>query len=167
MCQLGTCLPLVTVSLVSLLASVCQPAQTAESTDSQELSQDAATTAVATGGNRWRRELRRGTGDATFGGREAGYRRTRKIVNRGRDSNGRQRQRGVAKGVRRGVSRRGNLLAAALSTLSSGVSLGLSAGVRSKVRQTGGDDRIFRGVEPEPHSWPWIVKVKVHTIPDN
>lgn len=154
MCQLGTCLPLVTVSL---LATVCRPAQTVESSVThnwQELSQAVATTVPVI--NRRRRDLRRGRGGDAVGG----FRRGRKPAKRGRDSNWRQRLRGVANGAGRRVSRRGSLLSAALSTLSSGVSLGLSGGVTPRVRQTGGDDRIFRGVEPEPHSWPWIVKVK-------
>jgi hypothetical protein len=49
-----------------------------------------------------------------------------------------------------------SLLAAGLSSIAIGAAV-LPAGRRSDSVE----DRVFRGVEAEPYSWPWIVKIKV------
>ena len=51
-----------------------------------------------------------------------------------------------------------SLLAAGLS------SVALGAAVLPAVRRSDTvEDRVFRGVEAEPYSWPWIAKIKVGT----
>ena len=54
------------------------------------------------------------------------------------------------------------LLTNKVSSLAGLLAAGLTGLVyKSLMKQTETQDRIFRGAEAEPHSWPWIAKIKV------